>query len=226
MHYIHAMRPTTIHQPAPCHESWEAMTPTDVGRHCAACQTQVVDFTQMTDGEVVAFVSQYNPVRRCGRFREDQVDRPLLAAARPVTGWRRWAVATVLLAGSAVGLKARAQGRKPDVAVDPTTRSIASDSFLVRGVVRNWWGIRKKGVFVYVHVKCATSGGWAGTTDAKGRFRITVPKNAFDQIRYLKLTYGIHPGCHLTGEVPFDSTRTRPYHIRMDREAIRNPGFF
>ena len=54
--YLYAVRSTTIHQPATCAESWDAMAPTDVGRHCASCQTQVVDFTRMSDGEVVAFL--------------------------------------------------------------------------------------------------------------------------------------------------------------------------
>ncbi|MGI4870003.1 MAG: hypothetical protein ACRYFX_02360 [Janthinobacterium lividum] len=220
------MRPTTIHQPAPCHESWEAMTPTEVGRHCAACQTQVVDFTQMTDGEVVAFVSQYNPVRRCGRFREDQVDRPLVAAARPVTGWRRWAIATVLLAGSVFGLKAWAQGVKPghnaramSPAATSTTHSGIPDSmFLVRGVVRNRWGVRKAGV----KVRITGTGGVRDTTDAKGYFHLLVPRQKLRNVGLIWVRYHYLWGAGVT----FDSTRTKPYHIKLKKIVFRNPGFF
>lgn len=52
------------------------MTPTEQGRHCAVCQTEVVDFTRMTDGEVLAFLRHTIPGHRCGMFREDQVGRP------------------------------------------------------------------------------------------------------------------------------------------------------
>ncbi|MGI4870005.1 MAG: hypothetical protein ACRYFX_02370 [Janthinobacterium lividum] len=223
------MHQTTIHQPAPCDESWEAMTPTDVGRHCAACQTQVVDFTQMTDGEVVAFVSQYNPVRRCGRFREDQVGRPLLAAARPVTGWRRWAVATVLLAGSVFGLKARAQGVKPghnDRVMSPaatsTTHSGIPDSmFLVQGVVRNRWGIRKAGVQVRIR-------NIRDSTNAKGYFHILLPKSKLETTRFIQVSYWHPPKYerHSVAYVAFDPTRTTPYHIKLKKYVNHNPGFF
>ena len=108
------MRSTTIHLPTPCHESWAAMTPTSAGRHCAACQKVVVDFTRLTDGEVVAFLRQ-NASTSCGRFRESQLSRPLLAAAQPVAGWRRWVGATLALlgVGTVFGLKAQAQAGLP-----------------------------------------------------------------------------------------------------------------
>jgi len=39
----------------PCHENWENMSPSEKGRFCGSCQKQVVDFTNMTDGQVAAF---------------------------------------------------------------------------------------------------------------------------------------------------------------------------
>lgn len=198
------------------------MTPTNVGRHCATCQTQVVDFTHMTDGEVVAFLSQYSPQRRCGRFREDQVDRPLVAAAKPVTGWRRWAVATVLLLGSAAGLKARAQGVKPGTpATDPTRAAIPDSLFLVRGVVRNWLGIHQAGAWVRIR-------DLEDSTDAKGHFQLLLPKREIGRARYLSATYWkeSYGRKRLSARVPFDSARTKPYHIRLKKVIIRNPGFF
>lgn len=223
------MRQTTIHQPAPCHEDWEAMSPTNVGRHCATCQTQVVDFTRMTDGEVVTFLRQYSPVRRCGRFRDDQVGRQLLAAARPVAGWRRWAGAALLLLGSVVGLKARAQGTKPGPnaramrpAATSTTYASTPDSlFLVRGVVRNRWGFRQAGVRV-------TMRGCIDSTDVRGRFQVLVPKQRLGTIRYINIRYykPRYGRNYVGGRVRFDSARTEPYHIRMHKVINRNPGFF
>jgi hypothetical protein len=70
-----------------------------------------MDFTCMTDAEVVAFLRQY-PAVSCGRFRESQLNRELLAAQPvPVSGWRRWAgaVAAMLGLGSLVAPKAEAQ---------------------------------------------------------------------------------------------------------------------
>lgn len=218
------MLPTTIYQPATCTENWDNMTPTDVGRHCASCQTQVVDFTRMTDGEVVAFLRQYRPERRCGRFREDQVDRPLLAAAQPVTGWRRWAVATVLLLGSVSGVKVRAQGTKPKamaMATNPTHATIPDSLFLVQGVVSNWLGIHKAGAWVRIR-------DIRDSTDARGHFRLLLPKRELGlahhiTVIYRKESYG---RSYLGARVPFDATRTKPYHIKVQKVVNRNPGFF
>ncbi len=33
--------------PTPCHESWDGMTPTSNGRHCATCNHTVVDVTEL-----------------------------------------------------------------------------------------------------------------------------------------------------------------------------------
>jgi hypothetical protein len=216
------MPSTTIHQQATCDESWDAMTPTDVGRHCASCQTQVVDFTRMTDGEVVAFLSQYSPERRCGKFREDQVDRPLLAAAKPMTGWRRWAVTTVLLLGSVSGMKARAQGAKPrGTATNPTQAIIPDSLFLVRGVVSNWLGIHKAGAWVRIR-------DIRDSTDARGHFQFLVPKRELGLAHHLTATYWkeSYGRNHLGARVLFDSTRTKPYHIKLRKVINRNPGFF
>lgn len=51
----------------PCHKDWDAMMPVTSGRHCAACQTDVVDFTRMTDAEVLAFMAERHGQRVCGR---------------------------------------------------------------------------------------------------------------------------------------------------------------
>jgi hypothetical protein len=54
------------------------MTPASGGRHCAACQKTVVDFTQKTDAEILAALRQAAG-QTCGRLRPDQVGRPLVA---------------------------------------------------------------------------------------------------------------------------------------------------
>jgi hypothetical protein len=86
------------------------MTPTGPGRHCAACQKVVVDFTQQTDAELLAFFRQPNVGNVCGRFRAGQLQRPLQLLETTST-WRGWlgGFLTVgsLLAGSSV--KAAAQ---------------------------------------------------------------------------------------------------------------------
>ena len=61
--------------PKPCHENWDAMTPTEQGRHCQSCCKTVVDFTMMTDREVIDYMSFYATGNTCGRLNDDQLNR-------------------------------------------------------------------------------------------------------------------------------------------------------
>ena len=44
-----------VHIPEPCHENWEQMTPVQQGRYCGSCCKQVVDFSQMSDKQVLLY---------------------------------------------------------------------------------------------------------------------------------------------------------------------------
>jgi hypothetical protein len=61
----------------PCHEDWNKMNPTKNGRHCESCSKIVVDFSNMTDAEIILVLSQKSTT--CGRFKPEQLQRPLLA---------------------------------------------------------------------------------------------------------------------------------------------------
>jgi len=80
------------------------MTPTAAGRHCAACQKTVVDFTQKTDAEILAILANAGGSETCGRFGTDQLNRPLLPAASLLLRhrWQAW----VAVALAAWGLRA------------------------------------------------------------------------------------------------------------------------
>lgn len=91
------------------------MTPAAQGRHCAACNKVVVDFTRMTDAEVLAYVGQ-SAGAGCGRFREEQLGRPLMESL-PDSGasWRKrlLAVAALLGLGTAAAPAVGAQQAVP-----------------------------------------------------------------------------------------------------------------
>jgi len=64
--------------PEPCKEDLNAMTSTDRGRFCGSCQKEVVDFTKMSDAELLAFVSK-NGYKVCGTFAVSQLGRKITA---------------------------------------------------------------------------------------------------------------------------------------------------
>ena len=90
-------QPVSLTIPQPCHQSWSAMTPATAGRHCAACEKTVVDFTLKTDAEILAFLAGAARGRTCGRFTAGQLERPLQrpAPAAPSGRWRAWLAAAV-----------------------------------------------------------------------------------------------------------------------------------
>lgn len=61
----------------PCHENWDKMSPVNQGRFCGSCQKQVVDFSVMSDGELLQFFQKPSTGSVCGRFMNDQLDRKL-----------------------------------------------------------------------------------------------------------------------------------------------------
>jgi hypothetical protein len=62
--------------PEPCNEGWQNMTPVDKGRFCASCQKTVLDFTHLSDNEIIKLVSKNDNL--CGRINVSQLNRNLI----------------------------------------------------------------------------------------------------------------------------------------------------
>lgn len=85
-----------INIPAPCHEDWNQMTPVEQGRHCAVCKKNVVDFTNETDDSIIDFFQNYNG-NACGRFTDDQLNRPLSKIElKPASDFLKYAAGLLL----------------------------------------------------------------------------------------------------------------------------------
>ena len=68
---------TSLYIPKPCHEDWNKMTPIQQGKFCASCNKQVVDFSLMSDNQILNFLSNQSE-KLCGRFDAEQLQRPLV----------------------------------------------------------------------------------------------------------------------------------------------------
>lgn len=58
-----------------CPENWEKMTPVTGGRFCGSCEKVVIDFSGMSDAEILAMLRN-NTTQLCGRFRNEQLENP------------------------------------------------------------------------------------------------------------------------------------------------------
>ena len=146
--------------PTPCHESWDGMDATAQGAFCGSCQKEVIDFTAMTDREILAYFQQ-NKIT-CGRFRESQVDRNLIISTIR-NGYFKWkaifiSLSALILSDNAFAVQPRiaGSGTKVDtaslhslpapapVSVD---QKIKTDTTIVLqqiDVVGNSWPFREK----------------------------------------------------------------------------------
>lgn len=97
-----------VHIPEPCHENWHAMTPKEQGRFCGACQKTVVDFSAMSDKELLDYISQSSQ-NMCGRFSSDQLNREITTTENK----RRfsWAYIWNILLATFLFTEAKAQGK-------------------------------------------------------------------------------------------------------------------
>lgn len=59
----------------PCSQDWNLMKDNYGGKFCSVCEKSVIDFTKLSDDEVLRVLKQNN-FKACGRFSEQQLNRP------------------------------------------------------------------------------------------------------------------------------------------------------
>lgn len=114
--------------PEPCHENWQQMQPNKDGRHCLSCQKTVVDFSLMTDKDILDYISLASD-NVCGRFDHHQLNRGLKEnSARKRFSWAyTWALAAVGFFSTG---KAKAQGSVMRI---QKAQLVAKESAMVKG---------------------------------------------------------------------------------------------
>ena len=71
----------TISLPKPCNEDWNSMSISERGKFCGNCQKEVIDFTKMTDDELLKFIS-FSQNRFCGKFSKSQLNREIIVKSK------------------------------------------------------------------------------------------------------------------------------------------------
>jgi hypothetical protein len=105
----------------PCSANWDQMLPKEEGRFCSSCQKTVVDFTEMSDQEVLSWFATL-PGGVCGRFRERQLNHELIPQSQRKNGrlgWWRYVLAGLLLSSE---VSAQTRPASPPVSQRDSTR--------------------------------------------------------------------------------------------------------
>ena len=146
------------------------MSPTAAGRFCATCATEVVDFTALSEAEMLAFLARPAGRAVCVNAYATQVAPP------PVARWRRWALAGLALLGwqSASSCATPPPQQPPAAAAAPMPLTAEQQqSAVIRGVVldgANGPGVA--GVFVFIN-----DTQYGATTDENGRFELVLARS-------------------------------------------------
>lgn len=100
------MKKIQLSIPEPCHENWQGMTPNEQGRFCGSCQKTVVDFTNMSDSQIISFFKEPK-ASVCGRLHPDQIERDIVQPKKRLP-WV-WHFFTIALPAFLWSLKSSAQ---------------------------------------------------------------------------------------------------------------------
>jgi hypothetical protein len=163
------------------------MAPTVTGRFCDSCQKTVVDFTGMTDQQVIKAMAQQTD-STCGRFWSGQLSRPLLPHSPTLTALGR--LPGILIAGLLGLPAAQAQPGGPTInqvavavhsaqehsggwSASNTTQSInpVDSSRVVTGRVRD----AKDGSYLSSAFIAIKNTSFGANTDTLGYFRLKIP---------------------------------------------------
>lgn len=103
--------------PVPCSAQWDKMAPNNNGRFCGECHKIVIDFTSLTNQQIINIISE-SP-RVCGKFETRQLARINDVLSRETTimapnTWKRIAIAAAVI-WSIPQLKAEAQSQPATV---------------------------------------------------------------------------------------------------------------
>ena len=109
-----------LHVPVPCHESWNNMSVESEGRFCSSCQKTVIDFTAMSDQEIIQYFKNAKG-NTCGRFLEDQLGKRYTLDSKRRLNWFKYLI-QVLIPTVLITTKSYSQGEvkaKPLICSSP-----------------------------------------------------------------------------------------------------------
>lgn len=154
--------------PTPCPASWADMTPAPGGRHCAACNKVVVDFSGLSNEEVLTKLRQASG-QVCGRFRPEQVSPATVLHG----SWARW------LAAAVVALSSCEKPNPAEIRLRQSPKVSETSSFSAQGrVLDQATGQPIAGA----RVVCLADSTLHATTTADGQFSLLLPAALRDSL--------------------------------------------
>ncbi|HEY8934701.1 MAG TPA: carboxypeptidase-like regulatory domain-containing protein [Cyclobacteriaceae bacterium] len=187
--------------PEPCSENWDNFTTASNGRHCGSCNKTVIDFTNMSDRQILEFLKN-KPAHTCGRFRADQLktySNQLPIKINPGLALLKAGFMSLLLALASKNAAAQTTsiGKVKTEVVDQSTyatkeNTITNPEQKIKGIVKSG-ADQSPLVGISIYLKGSTVG---TTSDETGKFEFPKELNEgdtliFNYIGFETLEYAI-----------------------------------
>lgn len=181
----------------PCSEPWEGMEPMPHGRFCQSCAKQVIDFTGLTDDQVLTLLKKSGGTL-CGRVEETQLNRDLISRTTSSASSRLFKVfAGFFLLASTKSLAQDPIVKQPRSFILPPT---SQEAFETKKRLDPDYALQTwvKGRVIAAETKVPVEGAWvmingmgyAAVSDSSGFFRILLPDSLAHQSNRL---HTLHP---------------------------------
>lgn len=206
---------TKITLPQPCHEPWANMNTIENGRYCSSCNKAVVDFTTMTNQQIIDHLSASNG-NICGRITApqfNQVNKQLSKPVQPNAGvWKRIMLTITMLAslsyvkGQTSISKAKTEQTQENLVVGEVVAVAAPLKYMtLTGVVKDNKGEPLQQVIV-------TAGNQSTLTNATGAFRLNVTEGTKEfQVKYIGFE---------TTTIKINKKQGQPYQIKIQPATV------
>lgn len=167
-----------IQIPEPCHENWEAMQESDKGKFCINCSKNVIDFTNMNDAQIVDIFKK-SKSNICGRFYEDQLERPLLL---PKNRFIKWNYFNASIISFLLSNKLIAQIKTTKVDTIQQSNILKTNKLQKYSLIKTTGTITDEKGYPIAGVSILLKGTNIGTiTNDEGFFKIIIPQNSIHQ---------------------------------------------
>lgn len=152
----------------PCQEKWTDFEKTKTGGFCKSCEKEVVDFTKMSDAEIIQYFKSVNS-KTCGRFNPEQLKEYSISKTSTFPKWAIIGAMSMSLIAVLPPSVVAQSSPQIQYEIDSDTPSNLNENESVKGKVTSE-GEVLPGVSVYV------KGTTIGTvTDIDGYFEIKEP---------------------------------------------------
>ncbi|PRD46160.1 carboxypeptidase-like regulatory domain-containing protein [Sphingobacterium haloxyli] len=199
----------SIKIPKPCTEKWSNMPPSERGRHCSVCQTEVVDFTNWDTEDIVRYIQNANK-KICGRIT------PVPFPDRHYANWlwkskKYIRVAAGLILSTVIGIKSAQATFKHNESIIDINYVIQIDSITIKGVVTDKQNNPLMDVPISINKQFLSS------TNANGHFALKFAKENREEVSLFFQYIGYKSK---TIRIKLKKETIRPLKVILDEDIV------